>query len=115
MTTWDYEKLMDDGKVKHCPQSDKDGSITGAFVFGLKSWFDENPQKARELGWIKHIHPDKPKYDKQTQFLMTRINVIDECTIEDVYTVVDKPEEMLLYEELGGTTDGIWIAGDIED
>ena len=77
---WSYEKLVD-GKIKQCPMNDKDASITGSFVFGLKAWFDENPQKARELGWIKHIHPDKPKFNSHTHYLMVNTKTVDEYTL----------------------------------
>lgn len=98
--SWRYEKLMPDGTLRVCPQSDDDGKITGMCVFNLKAWFDENPEKAKEMGWVKHIKPEYPEYDKQTQFIMTNTVMIDENTLEDVYTVADKSEEMLLMEEL---------------
>lgn len=98
--SWTYEKLTENGTLRECPQADDDGKITGLHVFNLKAWFDENPEKAKELGWVKHIKPDYPEYDKQTQFILRGTRVIDDNTIEDVYTVVEKPEEMLLMEEL---------------
>ena len=37
---WYYEKLDEEGKLKHAPMNDMDGKITGKCVFGLKAWFD---------------------------------------------------------------------------
>ena len=101
---WRYEKLDENGKIKHAPRDDMDGKITGKIVYGLKAWFDENPSERIRLGWIKHLYTDYKdiEYNRQTQYYMTAIRVIDEYTVEDVYHIRDKTEEMMMNEELGG-------------
>ena len=100
-TRWTYEKL-EDGKVKWLPSNDEKGEITGKFIIGLKEYFNENPEEARRLGWIKHIthSTDIVDYNKQTQYVEKYYVRIDDYTIEDAYEVFDKTEEMLLLEEL---------------
>ena len=39
------------------------------------------------------------EYDPQTQYLTKSLKRIDDHTIEDEYTVSDKSEEMLLFDE----------------
>lgn len=99
---WDYEKLDENGKVKYAPMNDYDGKITGHIVFGVKAWFDENPEERKRLGWVKHIqHETKGiEYNKRTQYLVQSIKRIDEYTIEDEYHIMDKSEEMMRLEEL---------------
>lgn len=111
---WTYEKYDEEtGEVKHCPERDNEGEITGKIIIGLKAYFDENPEERIALGWIKHIHyenadpytgrpkdPQFPEYDYQTQYLTRHIQWIDEYTCEDLYTPIDKSEEMLRLEEL---------------
>lgn len=99
---WTYEKLDEDYKVKYCPQNDSDGKITGKIIIGLPAWFDENPEERIRLGWIKHIHHDEKEveYNKQTQYVVCSTVNIDDYTIEDVYHVLNKSEEMLLFEEM---------------
>ena len=101
---WRYEKLDENGKIKHTPRDDMDGKITGKIVYGLKAWFDENPSERIRLGWIKHLYTEYKdiEYNRQTQYYMTSIRVIDEYTVEDVYHIRDKTEEMMMNEELGG-------------
>ena len=100
--TWDYEKLDENYKIKHAPSNDYDGSVTGRIVFNVAAWFDENPAERIRLGWIKHIHPDTKsvEYNRQSQYLVKSIRQIDEYTVEDVYHVMDKSEEMMRLEEL---------------
>lgn len=107
---WDYEKVNQNTNVEFCPSCDNTGVITGHIVFGLPTWFDEHPEERKALGWIKHIHPDKPEYNKQTQFLLVGSKVIDEYTVEDYYIVKEKSEEMLVAEELCNAGDGTGIA-----
>lgn len=97
-----YEKINDDYSIKNCPANDLDGSITGHFVMNVKAWFDEHPEERKRLGWIKHIlHDEKDiDYNRQTQYLLKSVRVIDEYTVEDVFNVVDKSEEMMRLEEL---------------
>lgn len=100
-TFWTYEKIID-GKLKTAPRNDYDGSVTGHCVFEVKQWFDENPDEARRLGWVKHIkhNIDKwVKYDKLTQYVMVSHKFIDEFTYEDEYHVFDKTEEMMRNQE----------------
>lgn len=99
---YSYEKLDENYNLKYLPMNDFDGSITGHIVFGIKAWFDENPEERKRLGWIKHIRKDtrKIEYNHQTQFLSQTTRQIDEYTIEDVYHVMDKSEEMMRLEEL---------------
>lgn len=102
---WYYEKLTENDEIKiiRGPYiNDTDGSITGQIVMNVKAWMDENPAERIRLGWIKHIiHDTKDiEYNKQTQFLTTSTNQIDDNTIEDVYHIVDKSEEQLAFEEM---------------
>ena len=99
---WYYERLDEEGKIKHCPMNDDKGEITGKFIINLPAYFDENPEERIKLGWIKHIehYPNEIEYDRQSQYLMKSVNQIDENTVEDEYSVFDKTEEMLLLEEM---------------
>lgn len=100
---WGYEKLDEKtGKIKSCPMHDLDGKITGRRVYGLKAWFDENPDERIRLGWTKHLYKDTKKipYNHQTQYLDKSVVRVDDWTVEDVYYVVDKSEEMMRIEEL---------------
>lgn len=99
---WTYERYEADGTVKRCPINDFDGSVTGRIVFGVKQWFDENPEERIRRGWIKHIQHNMKEvdYNPQTQYLRRTARKIDEHTVEDVYIVLDKSEEMLLVEDL---------------
>lgn len=104
-TYWVYEKLQEDGKIKTIAMNhnDFDGKITGHIVFGVKEWFDENPEERIRLGWTKHIkhNPEKYgiEYNKQTQYLEKTVHQIDAYTCEDVYAVKDKTEDMMRREE----------------
>lgn len=113
---WDYEKLGEDYKIKIAPTNDFDGSVTGHIVFGVKQWFDENPEERKRLGWIKHIRKDQKEveYNHQSQYLVRQERQIDEWTIEDVYHVMDKSEEMMRLEEtMRHSSDWDWDDGDI--
>lgn len=101
---WYYEKLDENGKVKHAPVNDADGKITGRHVFGLQYWFDENPEERKRLGWVKHLtkKTSEIQFNRQTQYLLRAVRTIDEYTVEDVYYVRDKTEEMMRYTELNG-------------
>lgn len=109
-TYWQYEKIQDDGKLKIISfnANDFDGKITGKYVFGVKAWFDENPEERLRLGWTKHIlHNTKHiKYNKQTQYLEKTVKIIDQYTIEDEYMVRDKTEDMMRRAEEGGSVWG---------
>lgn len=101
--TYEYEKLDENMEVQYCPQNDYDGSVTGHIVMNVKAWFDEHPEERIRRGWIKHIHNDEKEvadYDPQTQYLVTSVNAIDDYTVEDVYHVLDKSEDMMLLEEM---------------
>lgn len=100
--SYDYEKLDENYNIKYLPANDFDGSITGHIVFGLQAWMDENPDERKRLGWIKHIHKDTKdiEYNKQSQYLVQTSRRIDEYTIEDVYHVMNKSEELMALEEL---------------
>ena len=121
--THTYEKLDENGKIKPCPISDFDGSITGHIVIGVRQWFDENPDEARRLGWIKHIY-HRPKdlniaYDRATQYLRKVLKQVDEWTVEDDYVVLEKSEEQMRLEEtLGGYYEGsssiVWTVDDLD-
>ena len=105
-TWWQYEKLQENGKIKTAPINDYDGKITGHIVFGVKAWFDEHPEEARRLGWVKHIKHNVEKwitYNKQTQYLIVSKKVIDEYTYEDEYTIMDKTEDMMRRAEESGS------------
>ena len=103
---WTYERLLADGTVQHCPAVDADGSVTGHVVINVKAWFDEHPEECKRLGWTKHISHDYDEvremidYDPQTQILVTSARQLDAWTVEDVYHVLDKSEEMMRMEAL---------------
>ena len=99
---WTYEKLDENGKLNFIPLNDFDGKITGHIVYGVKEWFDENPEERIRLGWTKHIrHETKDiEYNRQTQYLVSSQRQIDEYTVEDVWHIMDKSEEMMRMEEL---------------
>lgn len=115
-TYWQYEKIMEDGKLKTIAanHNDYDGKITGHIVFGVKAWFDENPEERIRLGWTKHIHHSTKfiEFNKQTQYLEKTVKIIDEYTIEDEYTVKDKTEEMMRRAEEGA---GDWWYESVDD
>lgn len=109
---WYYEHYNDKGKLVRAKMNDYDGKITGHIVFNIDAYFDENPDEARRLGYIKHItHSPKeikamfPDLDRCTQCVVASVKVIDDYTVEDVYHVVDKSEEMMLYAELSSVGD----------
>lgn len=99
---WRYEKLDENMELQYCPMDDKDGSVTGHIVLNVPAWFDENPEERIRLGWIKHIYHDEDEieYNRQTQFLVISTKQVDEYTIEDVYHILDKSEDQLLFEEM---------------
>lgn len=109
---WTYQKLDENGKIKYAPTNDFDGKVTGHIVFGVPAWFDEHPEERKRLGWIKHIkHETKDiEYNKRTQYLINAVKQIDEYTVEDDWHIMDKSEEMMRLEELGGRSD--WLFGD---
>ena len=116
--TWDYEKLDEEGKkitvTNYTIDSKKE--YTGQFVFNVKAWFDEHPDEWVARGWTKHIHYEtkeikqKWPHNAQTQILVKGINRVDEHTIEDVYYVIDKSEEMMRLQEMLGAVDS-WFDG----
>jgi len=105
---WYYEKLDEQGKLRSAPINDYDGKITGRIVFGVKEWFDENPEERIARGWVKHItHKTKDiEYDRATQYLVKQVKTVDAHTVEDVYHVANKSEEMMRLEELRDK--GLW-------
>lgn len=106
-TTWEYERLKEDGNVEYAPMNDYDGKITGRIVFGVKAWFDENPEERIRLGWVKHIrHSTKDiEYNRQTQYLAKSHRIIDEWNYEDEWHILDKTPEMMLEQEKDGWWD----------
>lgn len=104
---WGYERLKEDGKIEYAPSNDYDGKITGHIVFGVKEWFDENPEERIRLGWIKHIYHETKdiEYDRHSQYLVKQVAQIDEYTVEDQYHILDKSEEMMRIQEL---TNSYW-------
>lgn len=112
--TWNYQKIDENGKIKHCPANDLDGKITGQLVFGLKAWFDEHPEERIRLGWTKHInHSTKDiNYNRQTQYLSRGVRRIDEWTTEDVWYILDKSEEQMRLEELMNNSSYFYDDGD---
>ena len=106
----EYLRLKEDGTIEHCPTYDYDGSVIGKIVVNVKAYFDENPEERKRLGWIKHIRHNKDEireqvgdWNRQTQYLTRTTKQVDEWTIEDVYHVHDKSEQMLLLEEIAET------------
>lgn len=112
--SWHYEKLDENGKVKWAPQNDADGKITGRHVFGLKAWFDENPEERKRLGWIKHIqHKAKDvEYNRATQYIVNAVKNVDEWTVEDNWVVVDLSEEQMRLREVGIRGDWDFVDSD---
>ena len=112
MSTWFYEKLDEDLKIKHAPYHDADGKVTGKHVLNLKAYFDENPEERKRLGWIKHIQlthkeiKEQYPHNPMTHFIMVTTKPVDEYTVEDEYHIVEKSEEMLWFEELNSMTWG---------
>ena len=106
-TTWEYERLKEDGKVEYAPMNDYDGKITGRVVFGVKAWFDENPEERIRLGWVKHIHHSTKdiEYNRQTQYLAKSHRIIDEWNYEDEWHILDKTPDMMLEQEKDGWWD----------
>lgn len=102
MAGWYYEKIDENLEIQRCPMDDKDGAVTGKLILNLPKWFDENPDERIRLGWTKHITHDidEIEYDPQTQFLSASTRQIDDYTVEDVYHVLTKSEEQLLFEEM---------------
>lgn len=117
-----YEKYdAENGERRYCPMNDENGEITGKCIIGLKEWFDENPEERKRLGWVKHITHRPTEligYDSQTMYALRSVLQIDEYTIEDVYHLVEKSEEMMLFEEMyaalqeSGIVGGIQFLGD---
>lgn len=112
---WGYEKLNEDMKIEYLPTNDTDGKITGKIIMNLKAYFDENPEERIRLGWTKHISyteeeiKEKVQYNPQTQYLIKYQKQIDEYTIVDAYNVIDKTEEMMLFEDMLALTWGTSI------
>ena len=102
MAGWYYEKLDENMELQRCPQDDKDGSVTGRIIINLPKWMDENPEERIRLGWIKHLtkDTDELEYNRQTQFVVGTVVQVDEHTVEDVYHVLNKSEEQLLFEDM---------------
>lgn len=118
-----YEKLDENLKLVRCPLDDKDGTVTKqAIVYtdgsvGYKSilnvpkFFDENPEIRKSLGWVKHIsYSDEEIKEKwphtQSQYLVQSTKQVDEYTVEDEYHVLNKSEDMMLFEEMLNTVSG---------
>lgn len=106
-----YMRLKEDGSIENCPTYDYDGKVTGKIVVNVQAYFDENPDERKRLGWIKHIEHTKDEiaeqvgeWDRQRQYLVRSLKTIDEWTVEDVYHVMDKSEEMMLLEEISQST-----------
>lgn len=99
---WVYEKLDENGQVKTLPTNDSKGEITGKFIIGLPEYFDEHPEERKRLGWVKHIrhYSNEIEYNRQTQYARRTVKQIDAFTVEDVWEIFDKTEEMFLLEEL---------------
>lgn len=115
---WVYEKLDENGNVKTLPQNDSKGEITGKFIIGLPEYFDEHPTERIRLGWIKHIrhYSTEINYNRQTQYARRTVKQVDAYTVEDVWEIFDKTEEMFLLEELneaiGVGAGGTFVIGD---
>ena len=114
--TYFYEKYdVESDTRQYCPMNDENGEITGTCIIGLKEWFDENPEERKRLGWTKHITHKTNEligYDPQTMYALKSIHRIDEYTVEDVFHLVEKSEEMMLFEEMYETLmDGGVIGG----
>ena len=95
-----YEKLDENLNKVRCPMDDKDGSISGEVRIGLSRWFDENLDERIRLGWTKHLVPDRPDFNSQTQYIETTQAQVDEWTVTDVYHVCEKSEDQLAFEEM---------------
>lgn len=104
---WHYEKLNAEGKMEtvYVGRNDNDGKLTGRIVMNVRAWFDENPAERIKRGWTKHITfsseeiKEKAPYNPRTQYLVVSQKQVDEWTVEDEFHVVDKSEEMILFEQ----------------
>lgn len=104
---WHYEKLNAEGKMEtvYVGRNDTDGKLTGHIVMNVRAWFDENPAERIKRGWTKHIIfsseeiKKKAPYNPRTQYLVVSQKQVDEWTVEDEFHVVDKSEEMILFEQ----------------
>ena len=118
--TYRYEKMDENLKLISCPMDDKDGSVTKqAIVYpdgtvgykcilNVPKFFDENPEIRKSLGWVKHIsYSDEEIKERwphtQSQYLVQSTKQVDEFTVEDEYHVLNKSEEMMLFEEMLST------------
>ena len=100
---WYYEKLDENMEIKRCPQDDKEGKETGKFILNLPAYFDENPEERKRLGWIKHITHEPNEvivYNRQSEYVVKSTKQVDEWTVEDIFHVLPKSEEQLLFEEM---------------
>lgn len=100
---WHYEKLNPEtGELDLCPMNDLDGTKTGKIILNVHAYFDEHPEERIRLGWTKHIEHTAAnvEYNRQSQYLVKAVRQIDDYTVEDVYHVLDKTEEMMLFEEM---------------
>lgn len=109
--THHYEKMDENLKLVSCPLDDKDGSITGKIVLNVPAYFDENPEERIRLGWTKHISYSDEEIKArwphtQSQYLVKTTKQVDEYTVEDEYRVLDKSEEMMLFEDMLNTVMG---------
>ena len=104
---WHYERLDAQGKIEsvYSGRNDIDGKLTGRCVMNVKAWFDENPAERIKRGWTKHITysgeeiKQKAPYNPRTQYLVVSQKQVDDWTVEDEYHVVNKSEEMILFEQ----------------
>ena len=104
-----YERMDEKNNIQICPLNDYDGSIakTGNCIIGLKAWFDENIERRKELGWIKHYYytknsevlEDLPEYDYMLHYLTLSTETIDAYTVRDRYHLIEKTDEDYELEE----------------
>lgn len=97
-----YVKLTEDGEMEYLPKNDNNGEITGKIIVDLKSYFDENPELWKQLGWFKIIEPEYEKldFDKQTERYDIATKRIDEFTFERYPVFRKKTEYELMCEEV---------------
>lgn len=111
-----YERLDENGKIKWAPQRDNTGEYTGGgIVMNFPAWLDEDEERRKRLGWVKHLYYEKKEdliaeleeeYNPATDYLIHAVAPVDEYTVKDVFHVVHKTEKMMELEEQLSLIDG---------
>ena len=105
-----YERLDENGKIKWAPQRDESGKYTeGLIVMNFPAWLDEDEERRKRLGWVKHMFYEKhddivasltEEYNPATDYIVRSVQPVDKYTVKDVYHVIHKTEKMMELEEI---------------